>query len=86
MGAGALENPAQEHKREQAEIGAHHEHFAVGKIDELGNAVNNGITQRNQRVDHANGQAVDNLLKEDGIHYKRSVIASKAKQSPGLKT
>ncbi len=44
---------------------AHHGDFAVGEIDELENAVHHGVAQRDQRIDAAQHQAIDELLEKN---------------------
>ena len=41
-----------------------HEHVSVRKVDEPEDAIHHGVAERDQRVDRAQRQAVDELLKE----------------------
>jgi hypothetical protein len=43
---------------------ADHEDLAVGEVDELHDAVDDGVTHRDQGVQRAQGQPVDELLQE----------------------
>ena len=47
--------------------GRNHEHFAVGKVDQIDNTVHHGVTQSNQGIHAALYQAVDHLLNKN-IH------------------
>jgi hypothetical protein len=38
----------------------------VGEIDESQNAIDHGVTQRDQAVDRAKGKAIDELLENFG--------------------
>jgi hypothetical protein len=44
---------------------AYHHHLAMGEVDQLDNAVDHGVTQRDHGVDAAQRESVDNLLQED---------------------
>jgi hypothetical protein len=44
---------------------AHHQHLAVGKVDQVDDAVNHGVAKREQRVHASQDQAIDDLLKKD---------------------
>ena len=50
---------------------AYHHHFAVREVDQAEDAVHHGVAQRDQRIDAALHQAVDDLLKKD-IHSIRT--------------
>ena len=43
---------------------ADHHHFAVGKVDQADDAVDHGVAQRDQSIDAAQRQAVDDLLQK----------------------
>ena len=49
----------------QRDHGADHHHFAVGEVDQLEDAVHHGVAQRDQGVDAAQHQAVDELLEKN---------------------
>ena len=49
-------------KRHAGNVAAHHEHRAVRKVRQFKHAENHRIPDRDQRVEAADGQAVDNLL------------------------
>jgi hypothetical protein len=51
----------------------------VGKVDELHDAVNHGVAQRDQGVDTAEDEAVNELLEED-VHG--AAIAEVKKMAP----
>ena len=44
------------------EVACHHENVAMGKIDQAENAINHGVANGNQRIDTANGQAIQAVL------------------------
>ena len=50
--------------RVRADIGAVHEDGAMGKVDEADDPVDHGVAQRDDGVDRADGQAVDDLLEK----------------------
>ena len=49
---------------EEADIRADHDDIAVGKVQHLGNAVNHGIAQGNDRVNAAETHAVDEMVQK----------------------
>ncbi len=51
----------------QSDHRAHHRNFAMGKIDQLENAVDHCVAECNERVDAAQHQTVDQLLQKN-IH------------------
>ena len=52
---------------EQGDHGADHDHLAVREVDQAHDAVNHRVAERDQHVDAAEHQAVDDLLDEN-IH------------------
>jgi hypothetical protein len=44
-----------------------HHHLTVGEVDQADDAVNHRVTQSDERVDSAQGEAVDQLL-EESVH------------------
>ena len=53
-----------------AHVDADHHHVAVGEVDELQHAVDHRVAERDQRVDGAGGQAVDEVLEEVARHSR----------------
>ena len=49
-----------------ADVGADHEHLAVGEVDHEQHAVDHGVAERDQPVDRAERQAEHELLRQDG--------------------
>src|SRR5690606_27626089 len=47
--------------------GTHHDHIAMGEIDQADDAVHHGVAQRHQGVDTADRDAIDQLL-EQNVH------------------
>jgi len=72
----------QAHYRPAGE-GPHHQHLAVGKVDQVDDAVNHGVAKRDQRVHTPQDQAIDDLLKKDidGASPRGCRIVGKKKPS-----
>ena len=49
---------------EEADVGAHHVDITVSEVDELDDAVDHRIAERDQRVDAAERYAIDELLQD----------------------
>ena len=64
----AAGQPGDHRQRDQR---ADHHDFAVREVDEPEDAVDHGVAQRDQRVDAAQHQAVDDLLQEN-VHGAQS--------------
>ena len=60
-GQGNLQQAGRGERGERAD----HHHLAVGEVDEAEHAVDHGVAERDQRVDAAEHQAVENLLQQD---------------------
>ena len=43
----------------------HHQHLAMGEVDEVDDAVHHGVAQGHQRIHAAQHQTVDDLLQKD---------------------
>ena len=54
-------------EHDDAQIGAEHVHLAVGEVDELEDAVDHGVPQRDECIHRAEGKAVYELLGEHGL-------------------
>ena len=54
----------QTHQRHHADISANHVNLAVGEVNQADDAIDHGVANGNQRINAAEGEAVDNLLKE----------------------
>ena len=54
----------------QCEEAAQSKHIAVRKVNEFDDPVDHRVAQRNERDDHAVGEAIDELLKKDlGVRH-----------------
>ena len=60
----AAAEPEHERTEVEAREGTEHEHIAVGEIDETQNPVHHRVAQRDERIDAALGQTVDQLLEK----------------------
>ena len=53
---------------------ADHQHLAVGEVDQVDDPVDHRVAERDQRIDAAEHEAVDDLLDED-IHARATLLA-----------
>ncbi len=51
--------PGEEPHPHDRRVGGHHQQVAVGKVDEAQDAVNHGVTDGDEGIETAQGQAVD---------------------------
>jgi hypothetical protein len=58
---GGHQRQAQHGHAAESDEGAQHEEGALGEVDEVGNAEDEGEAQRDQGIDLADGQAVEDL-------------------------
>ena len=55
----------QEVHRRKGNHRAEHQHLAMGEVDQVENAVNHGVAERDQCIDRADHQAVYQLLQKN---------------------
>ena len=60
--------PEQEPGHEERDVRAHHEHVAVGEVDQPQDAVHQGVTQRDQGVEAAPLERVEYVLNYE-VHF-----------------
>ena len=65
---------AEQLERAEADERAHHEHVAVGEVEELEDPVDEGVAEGDQGVDAAERQAVQREL-DKGVHAVRESTA-----------
>ena len=69
ISSGGSPEPRERDDHREGDHGADHHHLAVREVDQLDDAVDHGVAERDDGVHAAQRQAVDDLLEED-VHQR----------------